>query len=528
MSSVLEQRKYKRLIDSYKESQQEILVSFCGRFKTGKSTLINRILGREILPTKITTATAVITRIEYGDKESAFIEKNGKRIQVSFDEAKKAILFDDNKDLKTNLQTTVIFKLPLPILKSGVVLVDTPGTDDYDILEEISLNQARKSSLCVIVFQALGFNGLAEKEFCKNVNENLGGNVVFVVNKCDLINSPEQFQHLLKQEDTTLKKFGNDFVGRGRVFNTSCDKDSPDFGGFDQWLSDVISSDKAIILKSIANSRRTDIIYNTLGEMLTEDIKAKERELEIIKKKQESFVAALIRDERVKVLSIRTELSEYKKYAFEMLRSTYGIDTALNELKKETGWNTNFSINSKNVILSILEKRFNELRTEFNTQFGKYLFKRKTEEIRFNFPYVDVQPLLSGINFPEADIIWGSSGSGVGMAVGIGVAAILSIFSFGAAAPLGVIAGKAAKDAATKPDIDNSTPTTTKFIELEVFPKVSVKIDQIFTDFNASLNKMESYGLTNSEYEKEINTIVNEISSLRCELVKIQERKLSI
>ena len=57
-------------------------VAFVGEFSRGKSTLINRILGAEILPTANLPTTAVFTRIVYGCKTNMTVcGKDGKKIK---------------------------------------------------------------------------------------------------------------------------------------------------------------------------------------------------------------------------------------------------------------------------------------------------------------------------------------------------------------------------------------------------------------------------------------------------------------
>ena len=44
-----------------------------GEFKRGKSTLLNAMLGDDVLPRKVTECTAVVTGINYGDQPQAQI-----------------------------------------------------------------------------------------------------------------------------------------------------------------------------------------------------------------------------------------------------------------------------------------------------------------------------------------------------------------------------------------------------------------------------------------------------------------------
>ena len=52
-------------------SPLKVLVA--GEFKTGKSTFINAILGRELLKSDVVPATAVVTYLCYGSEEKLFV-----------------------------------------------------------------------------------------------------------------------------------------------------------------------------------------------------------------------------------------------------------------------------------------------------------------------------------------------------------------------------------------------------------------------------------------------------------------------
>ncbi len=53
--------------------RQVLHIAFIGTFKSGKSTLINALIGRDILPTKANRATGVITEIVNSPELQAFI-----------------------------------------------------------------------------------------------------------------------------------------------------------------------------------------------------------------------------------------------------------------------------------------------------------------------------------------------------------------------------------------------------------------------------------------------------------------------
>jgi len=57
------------LLDRLDAARLRVLVA--GEAKRGKSTLVNALLGREVLPAGVTPLTAVTTTVRYGDDERA-------------------------------------------------------------------------------------------------------------------------------------------------------------------------------------------------------------------------------------------------------------------------------------------------------------------------------------------------------------------------------------------------------------------------------------------------------------------------
>src|SRR6266536_5660667 len=54
-------------------AQDEISVAVLGRFKAGKSSFLNDLFGRSILPVGVVPVTAAITEIRYGARERACV-----------------------------------------------------------------------------------------------------------------------------------------------------------------------------------------------------------------------------------------------------------------------------------------------------------------------------------------------------------------------------------------------------------------------------------------------------------------------
>jgi GTP-binding protein EngB required for normal cell division len=99
-----------------------------GEAKRGKSTLVNALLGRDVLPSGVTPLTAVTTTVRYGDDERAEV-----RFLDGHDEKHPLAALPDlvtergNPGNRRRIAGVTVY-LAAPVLADGVELADTPGT----------------------------------------------------------------------------------------------------------------------------------------------------------------------------------------------------------------------------------------------------------------------------------------------------------------------------------------------------------------------------------------------------------------
>jgi predicted GTPase len=108
-------------------SEGRFYMTCVGQFKRGKSTLINVLIGRPVLPTGFIPVTAVPTVIRFGEKISARVrtrEGSWKDIQVS--DLKHYVTEEFNPENQKQVQGAEVF-VPSSLLSSGMCFVDTPG-----------------------------------------------------------------------------------------------------------------------------------------------------------------------------------------------------------------------------------------------------------------------------------------------------------------------------------------------------------------------------------------------------------------
>lgn len=130
--SVLLSETNKRLKD------ENLRVLVMGKFSSGKSTFLNGLLGRPLLPMKAIPTTAVIGEIRYRDTEKiVLLPKKGKweggdaPFEISASELDKYITIDHaDGGNKENPFEKVYINSPLAICRNGIEFVDSPGLDD--------------------------------------------------------------------------------------------------------------------------------------------------------------------------------------------------------------------------------------------------------------------------------------------------------------------------------------------------------------------------------------------------------------
>lgn len=98
-----------------------------GRVSSGKSSLLNALLGTSVLPVGINPITAVPTKLRYGSElKAAVAYGDGRSEAVSLEELSRLVTEQGNPGNLRNVVRALV-EVPSPRLRQGVMLVDTPG-----------------------------------------------------------------------------------------------------------------------------------------------------------------------------------------------------------------------------------------------------------------------------------------------------------------------------------------------------------------------------------------------------------------
>jgi GTP-binding protein EngB required for normal cell division len=107
--------------------QDEISIAVLGRFKAGKSSFLNDLLRRNLLPVGVVPVTTVVTEIMYGLAERAlvrFVDGHDEEIPV---EAIRCFISENENPENQKQVSRVAVKLPTLERFAGLRFVDTPG-----------------------------------------------------------------------------------------------------------------------------------------------------------------------------------------------------------------------------------------------------------------------------------------------------------------------------------------------------------------------------------------------------------------
>jgi hypothetical protein len=100
-------------------------VACVGQFKRGKSTLLNALLGEDVLPTGVVPVTSVVTIVRYGSPH-AVVQFGDRSEQVALAHLADYVTENANPENAKGVVAVEAF-VPSPLLAAGMCLVDTPG-----------------------------------------------------------------------------------------------------------------------------------------------------------------------------------------------------------------------------------------------------------------------------------------------------------------------------------------------------------------------------------------------------------------
>lgn len=180
-----------------KLAEDRFNLAVVGQFKRGKSSLMNAIIGKSLLPTGLLPLTSAITALCYGPQEKIVLKRMGWIIEqeISLDELPDYVTEQGNPGNQKGVIEARI-EMPVPFLRRGLYFVDTPGIGSSRAANTATTYEFLPQADAVIFVTSVEAP-LSESE--ENFLRDIQGYVrrLFVVaNKTDLLSPQEQDQVL--------------------------------------------------------------------------------------------------------------------------------------------------------------------------------------------------------------------------------------------------------------------------------------------------------------------------------------------
>lgn len=271
------------------KTDSDFMVLVVGAFNSGKSSLINALIGEEFLPTGMLPETGVLTEMHYGEtKRIRLFPKPGMTASdapfelksLSSEEIARYCSIDNtaliaNKpDTSNILYEKVVIEWPLEILKDGIVLVDTVGMDDPWGNDYITKAYFPKASAIIYLMSSTAPYDMQDKELLTDINSLGISDVIFAFTRFDSVlhnyrRNPEgleKYQTVLRSHCENHTRLGSNavhFIDSMEALDGKLDGDESmvihsGLDGLEKFLNNYLVNDKgAIQVRSIAGGMRS-------------------------------------------------------------------------------------------------------------------------------------------------------------------------------------------------------------------------------------------------------------------------------
>lgn len=280
-------KELEELLDDISIGSQKIMV--VGEFNTGKSTLINALLGLELLPTKALPATAIVSQIRYGKDPKARIhyrDLSKSPVDIKVEELKEYVLLytsasRNNYETRDSVFSHAEIFWPIELLREcNLEIIDTPGLNESEIFDKLTTDYLGLQEVDVVLFimSAVRFGpAQTELEFIRRLEGADYKDLFFVINQNDLLRSRQLDEvrskaiHELKK--LTTRKDDIYFVSsldalEGRIDGDHALESKSGFQEFELYLHKFLS-DKGMIKNAMFGKSFLGIIEKAKNQNIT-------------------------------------------------------------------------------------------------------------------------------------------------------------------------------------------------------------------------------------------------------------------
>ncbi|MBD8068156.1 dynamin family protein [Bacillus sp. PS06] len=366
----------KKVIQLMKKlNQSEFMIGFCGHFSAGKSSMINELIGEELLPSSPIPTSANLVMVKKGREYARVYYKNNDIIEYpapyNYDVIKQYCKNGEEIDsLEISHNTDK--------LQKGTTIMDTPGIDSTDDAHRVATESALH--LADVIFYVMDYNHVQSElnfQFTKEMTDR-NKSIYLIINQID---KHQESELSFEQFKDSVEEAFNDYQVRpeGIYYTSLRDREHP----YNQ-LNELkaLISDKILHKEELLNQSTLESTKQLIDEYITgfEHSQSEEKE------KLELMLSALTEEQRVnmddQVNLIKSEL-ELEQDSLEQAKTFFydGLNKVLDNAIL-------MPFSTRELAKNYLESRQNEFKV------GLIFSKAKTEkerENRLNQFYEDLQ-----------------------------------------------------------------------------------------------------------------------------------------
>ena len=206
-----------------KLAEDRFVLAVVGQFKRGKSSLMNAVIGRELLPTGVLPVTSAVTILRFGAHEQLVIPRPNSLFpeKAPLSSLPKYVTQQGNPGNQKQIDAVYV-ELPLPFLRRGVEFVDTPGVGStIDANTATTMAFLPQCDAAVFVTSVDTPMTAVETAFLADIRQH-AEKLFVVVNKIDLLEGRERRGGLeLPFRDDSAADRGSQSEGLPCVFPSS-------------------------------------------------------------------------------------------------------------------------------------------------------------------------------------------------------------------------------------------------------------------------------------------------------------------
>ena len=181
-----------------------------GQFKRGKTSLINALLGEDILPVAVVPLTSIVTIMTYGDALRIKVYFNDGNIVEIKPESLTEYVTEKGNPKNVKDVNEVVVTYPSHYLKDGVRLIDTPGVGSiYQHNTDVAYRYLPKSDAVLFLLSVDQPMSKSELDFLKDVRE-YSNRIFFLLNKADHLDEKDLRESIDFQKNVLREATGSD------------------------------------------------------------------------------------------------------------------------------------------------------------------------------------------------------------------------------------------------------------------------------------------------------------------------------